>query len=102
MIIEMFYWEQKGDQFFPEPEQGFFHKTTDMAANQGLYNGFLGAGLIWSLLINTPTWSFNIALFFIVCMIIAALYGFYSVDKSILYKQGLPAIITLILLLIGI
>lgn len=64
-----------------------------LAANQGLYNGFLAAGLIWSLFIRDPQWHNNVALFFLSCVVVAGLYGALTADRSILFKQALPAII---------
>lgn len=95
MFIEMFAWEKKGGDFFPEPEPGFFAKTTSMAANQGLYNGFLGAGLVWSALTGQP----NAAVFFLACIVIAGVYGAATVTKSIFVKQALPALIALAIVL---
>ena len=69
-----------------------------MAANQGLYNGFLAAGLIWSLLIDNAIWSNNVAFFFLACVIVAGVYGAVTTDKSIFFKQALPAIIALLVL----
>ncbi len=76
-----------------------FLQTKAMAANQGLYNGFLVAGLVWSLLIEDMAWSENIAIFFLSCIAVAGIYGAVTVQKSIFYIQGLPAIIAIILIL---
>ena len=67
-----------------------------LAANQGLYNGFLAAGLLWGLF--TAQW--NVVVFFLLCVIVAALYGAWSVNKRIFYVQGLPAIAALAAVLI--
>jgi putative membrane protein len=77
-----------------------FEKTKILAANQGLYNGFLAAGLTWSLLIQDTLWSKNVAIFFISCIIVAGIYGAWTAHKSIFYKQALPAIAALALLLL--
>ena len=69
-----------------------------MAANQGLYNGFLAAGLIWSYFISDIAWSENIALFFLGCVSVAGIYGAVSVTKKIFYIQALPALITIALI----
>lgn len=69
-----------------------------MAANQGLYNGFLAAGLIWTFFINDPHWKAYISIFFLSCVLIAGIYGAITVSKKIFYVQGLPALIALILL----
>jgi putative membrane protein len=66
-----------------------------MAANQGLYNGFLAAGLIWALLITNAEWSNNVACFFLSCVAVAGIYGAVTVQRSIFLIQALPAIIAL-------
>ncbi|MBD1386626.1 DUF1304 domain-containing protein [Mucilaginibacter rigui] len=93
--IEMFAWTTKGKATFKSFPAELFEQTTALAANQGLYNGFLAAGLIWSLLINDPVWSKNIAMFFLGCVVVAGLYGGITASRSILFKQALPAIIAI-------
>lgn len=95
--LEMFAWETKAPKVFRNFEKEMFPKTKAMAANQGLYNGFLSAGLIWSLFIANPEWSSNVAIFFLACVLVAGLYGAYSVSKRIFYVQGIPALIGLVL-----
>lgn len=97
--LEMFAWTTRGKKVFRNIPDELFEKTKVMAANQGLYNGFLAAGLVWSLLISDPSWQTKISGFFLSCVAIAGLYGAFSVSKKILFVQGIPAIITLILLL---
>ena len=99
--IEMFAWETKGKLTFKSLPPHLFSDTKVLAANQGLYNGFLAAGLIWSLLLEDQRWQLNIALFFLTCIIIAALFGAITASKSIFFKQGVPAIIALTLLLLS-
>ncbi|MFT5149473.1 MAG: putative membrane protein [Flavobacteriales bacterium] len=98
--FEMFAWTTRGRAVFKNFPKDLFEPTKPMAANQGLYNGFLAAGLIWSLFIVDPLWSQNVALFFLGCITIAGLYGSYSADKKIFFVQSLPAIIGIILVLI--
>lgn len=98
--LEMFAWTTAGKKTFRMLSPDLFEKTKVLAANQGLYNGFLAAGLLWSLFISDTDWSANISLFFLSCVLIAGLYGWYSVSVRIFYIQGLPALITLALLLI--
>ncbi len=69
--LEMFVWTTKGRKVFRSIPPDMFEKTKTMAANQGLYNGFLAAGLIWSLLIRDTTWQYYVAAFFLSCVIIA-------------------------------
>src|SRR5690606_7994745 len=100
--MEMFAWETVGKKTFRGalPEE-LFKATKGLAANQGLYNGFLAAGLIWSFFIENPEWRFNIRVFFLGCGSVEALYGGITSSKSILLKQGLPAILALICVLIS-
>lgn len=98
--FEMFAWTTKGPEIFKTMASDMFPKTKSMAANQGLYNGFLAVGLIWSLFISDPTWSNNVAYFFLGCVIVAGLYGAYSVQKTIFFMQGLPAVIALVTVLL--
>jgi putative membrane protein len=70
--------------------------SKSLAANQGLYNGFLAAGLVWGLFYPEPVIGRQIQLFFVICVVVAAVYGALTANKSILLKQGLPAILALI------
>ena len=99
--IEMFAWTTKGREVFKGvlPDE-LFERTRGLAANQGLYNGFLAAGLIWGLTIPDPLWSLRVQLFFLLCVVTAATYGAMRSSPSILLKQGLPAILALFALLL--
>lgn len=98
--MEMFAWETLGKNAFKDalPAE-MFKPTKGLAANQGLYNGFLAAGLIWTFFIDDSTWQTNIAVFFLSCIAIAGMYGAISASKKIFFVQALPAILTLLLLL---
>jgi putative membrane protein len=96
LYLEMFAWTSKGPKTFRGLPKDMFEKTKGMAANQGLYNGFLAAGLIWSLTISEAKWQQNIAVFFLSCVIIAGIYGAYSVQKTIFYVQAVPALLALL------
>ena len=91
LVLEMFLWTTPFGRrtFGLTPEMAA--ATAKLAANQGLYNGFLAAGLLWSLL--TAQW--NVVVFFLLCVLVAALYGAWSVSRRIFYVQGLPAIAAL-------
>ena len=91
LVLEMFLWTKPlGMKTFRNtPEKAEITKV--LAANQGLYNGFLAAGLFWGLF--TAQW--NVVVFFLSCVIVAALYGAYSVNKRIFFVQGVPAIAAL-------
>lgn len=99
MWLEMFAWTTVGKKTFRMLSPDLFEKTKVLAANQGLYNGFLAAGLLWSLIISDDVWSVNVSLFFLTCVLIAGLYGWFSVSARIFYIQGLPALIAIGLLL---
>ena len=101
LYMEMFAWESLGKKTFKGalPDH-LFAPTKKLAANQGLYNGFLSAGLVWSFLIDDTKWSSNIAIFFLSCIILAGIYGAFSAHKKIFFTQALPAIIALILALV--
>jgi putative membrane protein len=93
--LEMFAWTTRGPKVFRSFPPHLFEPTKALAANQGLYNGFLAAGLGWSLLIADPAWHFNVACFFLGCVLVAALYGGLTAGRSILITQGLPALLAL-------
>src|SRR6187402_657205 len=88
LVLEMFLWTRPLGlkTFRNSPEKA--EATRVLAANQGLYNGFLGAGLLWYLYLGQ--WS--VVMFFLHCVLVAALYGAYSVNKRIFFVQGVPAI----------
>ena len=91
MVLEMFFWTRPlGRRVFALTEQRA-RDSAQLAANQGLYNGFLAAGLLWGLF--TAQW--NVVVFFLLCVIVAALYGAWSVNKRIFFVQGVPAIAAL-------
>jgi putative membrane protein len=94
--LEMFAWMSRGPKVFKTIPADQFEKTKVMAANQGLYNGFLAAGLIWSLLITDSTWSKNVAIFFLSCVLVAGIYGALTASKRILFVQAVPAAIGLL------
>jgi len=98
--LEMFAWTTKAKKVFRNFREDLFEPTKTLAANQGLYNGFLAAGLIWSLLIQDAIWQVYVGFFFLGCVAIAGIYGALTASKKIFMVQGLPAIIGIILLLI--
>ena len=98
--LEMFVWTTRGRKVFKTIPADMFEKTKVMAAYQGLYNGFLAFGLIWSLFIADATWSKNVALFFLSCVLIAGIFGAITISKRIFYVQSVPAILGILSLLI--
>ena len=97
LVLEMFLWTTPyGLKTFGNTPQKA-QDTKVLAANQGLYNGFLAAGLIWGLLHAAPAFAWQIKMFFLLCVIVAGLYGAYSVSRKILFVQAVPAAIALII-----
>jgi putative membrane protein len=98
LILEMFLWTKplglKTFRNSPEKAQ----ESAVLAANQGLYNGFLAAGLIWGLVQAVPGFAFQIKVFFLLCVIVAGVYGAATVSRRILFVQAAPAALALILL----
>lgn len=98
LVLEMFLWTRPlGLKTF----RNTIEKATDsavLAANQGLYNGFLAAGLIWGLVHGNAAFAFQIKTFFLLCVIVAGAYGAATVSRRILYVQAAPAALALILL----
>lgn len=101
LYLEMFAWETRGRKAFKGAlSDELFSATRVMAANQGLYNGFLASGLIWSLFISDPVWSSNVALFFLGCVTVAGIYGAMTIARKIFFIQSLPALLTILLILV--
>ncbi|MBF9142105.1 DUF1304 domain-containing protein [Hymenobacter properus] len=93
--LEMFAWTTRGPRTFRSLRPELFEPTKVLAANQGLYNGFLAAGLVWSLLIADPAWHRYVATFFLGCVAVAGLYGAATAGRRILLVQTLPALLAL-------
>jgi putative membrane protein len=96
LVLEMFLWTKPlGLKTFGNTLQKA-QEMAVLAANQGLYNGFLAAGLIWGLVHPVAAIGFQIKVFFLMCVIVAGLYGGYSVKPKIIVVQALPALIALV------
>lgn len=98
--FEMFAWTTKGPKVFSGFPKDLFEPTKAMAANQGLYNGFLAAGLLWSLFISDAMWQKNIALCFLLFVLVAGVYGAATASRKILFVQAVPAAIAIASLLL--
>ena len=96
--FEMFLWESKGPEVFTVLPADLYDDTAVLALNQGLYNGFLAAGLIWALLIKDRLWQWNVAVCFLLFVAVAGLVGAFSASMTILYVQFVPAAAALVLL----
>jgi len=97
MVLEMFLWDRPFGRrvFRTSPE--FAAASKALAANQGLYNGFLAAGLAWGLALGAA--GTEVKLFFLACVIVAGVFGAVTVNRYILFVQAMPAIVALALLL---
>jgi putative membrane protein len=98
MVLEIFFWEKPlGLRAFGlKPE--FAKASRTLAANQGLYNGFLAAGLIWGVMLDAN--GYSIKIFFLACVILAGIFGGLTANRKILFIQALPAGIALLLTMI--
>ncbi len=96
MLLEMVWWESpRGRKAFGlTPE--FAKSTKALAANQGLYNGFLAAGLVWGLVHPDPAVAWQIKLFFLACVAVAGLFGAATASRKILFIQTVPAVLAMI------
>lgn len=99
LVLEMFFWNKPlGRKAFGlTPE--FAEASKTLAANQGLYNGFLAAGLAWGICLGTA--GFSVKLFFLACVIVAGVYGALTVSRKILFVQAVPAVLAVIALYAG-
>ncbi|GEL21356.1 membrane protein [Pseudonocardia sulfidoxydans NBRC 16205] len=100
LVLEMFLWRTPRARaaFGTTPE--FAEATATLAANQGLYNGFLAAGLIWSLIAGGAL-GHAVALFFMACVLVAGVYGGLTASRRILFVQAAPAAVGIVLLLLA-
>jgi putative membrane protein len=100
MILEMFFWDKPlGLRAFDQTKDQA-RSSRILAANQGLYNGFLAAGLIWGLILGSN--GINIILFFLSCVLVAGIFGAATASRKILYIQAIPAAAGLILVLLSV
>ncbi|MCS3431629.1 DUF1304 domain-containing protein [Klebsiella sp. BIGb0407] len=97
LILEMFLWDTRIGRKAFNLTADFSRATKTLAANQGLYNGFLAAGLLYGVWAGESGFAFKI--FFLICVLIAGIYGALTANKKILYVQALPALLALIALL---
>lgn len=94
LILEMFLWEKKPGRELSGFDADMARATAALAANQGLYNGFLAAGLVWGLIAGDPT-GFRVQVFFLACVVVAGLYGGLTANRRILIAQALPGALAL-------
>lgn len=101
LVLEMFLWTTPFGQKTFKRTKAQQEETAVLAKNQGLYNGFLAAGLIWGAVHTDPAMGFQIKLFFLSCVIIAGIYGAATVSGRILLVQSLPAAIAMALVFLA-
>lgn len=99
MVLEMFLWTtpRAAKAFGLTPELAA--QTKALAANQGLYNGFLAAGLIWSLLYPLPGFAWQLAMFFLACVAVAGIFGAVTASRKIVFIQTVPAVLAMLALM---
>lgn len=96
LYLEMFKWEAPRTRKVFQLDEKFATESKAMAANQGLYNGFLAAGLLWGVLAGKP----EVVVFFLLCVLVAGIFGALTVFRKILFIQTVPAVITLLAMLV--
>jgi len=94
--FEIFAWQSRGPKVFSAFPVELFAPTTPMAANQGLYNGFLAAGLFWSIFIKDAKWQRYVATCFLLFVAVAGIFGALTVETRILFVQLAPAALGLV------
>lgn len=98
LVLEMFLWNTPAGRKIFGLSEDFAKQSAMLAANQGLYNGFLAVGLLWGLI---STGGFDALIFFLGCIIIAGLYGAITASSLILFIQALPAAVAMLLLILN-
>jgi len=98
LILEMFLWTKpSGLRAFGTTAE-FAAQSKALAANQGLYNGFLAAGLVWGLCLGSGGAGFSVKVFFLACVLVAGIFGGLTASRKILWIQALPALVALVLI----
>ncbi|TDZ37346.1 Uncharacterized protein C8035_v007043 [Colletotrichum spinosum] len=101
LVLEMFLWTSPRGRKAFRLTADFAEKTKTLAANQGLYNGFLAAGLVWGLVHPVPEFADQIRLFFLGCIVVAGAYGGATANPRILFIQAVPAVASIAAVLSG-
>mgnify|MGYP000583389398 CR=1 FL=1 len=100
MVLEIFLWTSPRALKAFGMTAEFAAQTKTLAANQGLYNGFLAAGLIWSLVYPLPGFAWQIAMFFLGCIAVAGIFGAATASRRILFIQTAPAVLAMLALML--
>jgi putative membrane protein len=97
LVLEMFLWRTPRVRATFGTTEGFADESAALAANQGLYNGFLAAGLVWSLIAG----DFGARVFFLICVVVAGVYGAAKANRRIIFVQALPAVLAIVFVLLA-
>lgn len=100
-ILEFYFWKKPLGMRVFKLDKEFAQRSAALAANQGIYNAFLSAGLFWGVLSNTPIFALQIKIFFLCCVIVAGVAGGFLVNMRIILIQAFPALATLVLLILA-
>ncbi|MEV0182284.1 DUF1304 domain-containing protein [Streptomyces sp. NPDC050625] len=100
LVLEMFLWQKKPGRALHGFDPELARTTAPLAANQGLYNGFLAAGLVWGLIAADPT-GFRVRVFFLSCVVVAGVFGALTANRRILFVQALPGALALTAVLLA-
>jgi len=98
LVLEMFLFTTPVGRKIFRTDPEFAERAAPLAANQGLYNGFLAAGLCWGLATPNPLVALHFKVFFLICVVVAGIYGALSVSRRIFVIQAVPALVGLLLL----
>jgi putative membrane protein len=99
LVLEMFLWTKPAGRRAFGTTQEQAEQSKVLAMNQGLYNGFLAAGLLWGLMLGTA--GRGVVIFFLICVIVAGVFGAATASRKILYVQALPAVVALVAWLVA-
>lgn len=100
LVLEMFLWERRPGRGLHGFDPEMARATAPLAANQGLYNGFLAAGLVWGLIAGDPT-GFRVQVYFLCCVVVAGVYGAATANRRILVAQAVPGAVAFVAVLLA-
>ena len=99
LVLEMFLWNTPSGRRIFRLDREFAGQSAPLAANQGLYNGFIAAGLVWSLILGPG--GFGVQVFFLSCVVVAGVFGAVTVNRSIFWIQALPGAVALVIVILA-
>ena len=101
LVLEMFFWRKPIGLKIFHMTQAVADSSAILAANQGLYNGFLAAGLVWGLLLSNQAWAASVKTFFLLCIVVAGVFGGITANRYIFLIQAVPSVLALAILWIA-